>query len=127
MKNTLLLIVFALSSVWAFGQGGALGNFRTATPLPLGWTGGTTPGDLQIRNNFANQPINFFAGGAGPLFQRMTILGTNGFVGIGNGFTNPLYRLDVDNDININWQNIGDGYRMNGVTILQTPNFGGNT
>jgi hypothetical protein len=77
-KTQFIAIAFLLLlSGYAFGQGGALGNFRTAGALPLGWTGGTTPGSLEIRNNFAGQPINFFAGGP----QRMTILGTTGFVG----------------------------------------------
>ncbi|MEW6469356.1 MAG: tail fiber domain-containing protein [Bacteroidota bacterium] len=125
-----IMTLLVLISAYTFSQGGALGNFRPLVgALPLGWTAGT-PGDLQIRNDFAGQPIRFFTGGATLLNQRMIINGsggpTAGFVGIGNGL-NPLYRLDVDNDININWQNIGNGYRMNGVTILQTPNFGGNT
>jgi len=88
-----------------------------------GNTATTAPVNSRLGTMSPGNRLNIFAGGV----QRISVLGTNGFVGIGNGFTNPLYRLDVDNDININWQNIGDGYRMNGVTILQTPNFGGNT
>jgi len=63
MKITLLMTAFALSSVWVYGQGGALGNFRTATPLPLGWTGGTTPGSLEISElaNVLNSAIYLLA------------------------------------------------------------------
>ncbi|MGQ0827815.1 MAG: hypothetical protein ACT4ON_05420 [Bacteroidota bacterium] len=42
-------------------------------------------GSLEVRNDFAGQPINFFTGGAALANRRMTILGsggaTAGFVG----------------------------------------------
>ena len=55
----------------------------------------------------------------------MTILGTAsatpGFVGI--GLTTPAYRLDVQDNININItpNTYIDGYRIDGFTVLQVP------
>ncbi|MGQ0827817.1 MAG: tail fiber domain-containing protein [Bacteroidota bacterium] len=120
----IVMTILVILSGYSFGQGGAPGNFRPLVgALPLGWTAGT-PGNLQIRNDFAGQPINFYTGGAGPLFQRMTILGsggpTAGFVGIGNGLT-PTFRLDVQNDINVRTTGINEAYRINGITALQVP------
>ncbi len=81
------------------GQGGTPGNNRLFPTQFIGWNAGGA-GPLDIRNNFTNQPINFFAGNSGgPLFtptQRMTILGTTGFVGIGNGFTAPQSLLHLN-------------------------------
>jgi hypothetical protein len=68
-----------------------IGNTRPALPAFIGWDGaGLNPGSLEVRNNFSNQPINIFAGGA----QRATILGTTGFVGI--GVTAPVSLLHVN-------------------------------
>ncbi|MEW6469358.1 MAG: hypothetical protein AB1458_10550 [Bacteroidota bacterium] len=117
MKNRSLFLVTAFIAICHYGfsqstvSGIGFGNTRTTGLEFLGWNNLGVSGSLNIRNDFANQPINFLTGGATLGFQRMTIR-PNGFVGIGNGFTNPIFRLDVDNDININWQNIGDGYRQ---------------
>ena len=53
--------------------------------------------------------------------QRMTVIGptgaTQGFVGIGNAFTNPQYLLDVKGgDINVSTNN--DAYRIGGDKVL---------
>jgi hypothetical protein len=87
-----------------------------------GWNAATgIPLNIQHRGT---QDINFHTGGAGPAFQRMTILGTAsgptaGFVGIGNAA--PAYRLDVQDNINVNTTGFGNGYRINGFTVVQIP------
>ena len=103
MKTKSLLATFAIFimlSQMSFAQSTILGNVRPIVPAFLGWNGtGLFPGSLEIRNNFANQPINFFAGGAA--LQRGTILGTTGFWGVGLNFTTPAHLFDVrGGDIN---------------------------
>ena len=60
-------------------------------------------------------PINFQTNGT----QRMTIMNTTGYVGI--GLPAPLYPLDVQDNINVNTTGFLNGYRINGFTVLQTP------
>ena len=64
-----------------------------------------------------NQPLNFQTNGT----QRMTILNTTGFVGIGGGFLNPLHLVDVRNG-NIN---IGQGTGANIAGSPQSYMIGG--
>jgi hypothetical protein len=69
-----------------------------------------------------NFPVNFETNG----IQRMTILNTSGFVGIGNSGSalNPLWQLDVNDNANLNiayLTNPGFGYRINGNKILSNP------
>ena len=77
----------------SFAQVSILNNVRpVGPPWSLGWNGaGLFPGSLEIRNDFVlpPQPINFFTN----LFQRMTILGTNGNVGIGTPTPQTLQHL----------------------------------
>ncbi len=123
MKKIIPLVaLLSIISTSIFAQGGLGGNIRFGANF-LGFNAGV-PGDLQIHNNFAGQPINFFAGNSGaPLFtplQRMTILGTTGFVGI--GLTAPAFPLDVQDRINITNNNaLGFGYFINGFDVLQVP------
>ncbi|HWZ22796.1 MAG TPA: hypothetical protein VNW06_09095, partial [Cytophagaceae bacterium] len=67
------------------------------------------------------QAINFLTNST----QRMTILGTNGFVGIGTGLTTPVWQLDVNDNsnlnINYNTTGAGFGYRINGDKLLSNP------
>ncbi|HET7002045.1 MAG TPA: hypothetical protein VFI33_12075, partial [Puia sp.] len=98
----------------------------------VNWSTTTATGNVLFspRNNIlgttTNAPgggfldIRFFTNGV----ERMRLIGepnTNlGFLGI--GLTNPLYRLDVQDDINITNSNaLGFGYHINGFTVLQIP------
>ena len=115
MKKMLLFIItFCIASTYVFAQGGLGGNIRFGANF-LGFNAGV-PGSLEIRNDFTGpgQPINFFTNNT----QQMTILGPTGFVGI--GLSNPLYRLSVQDDINVNTIVLNTGYRINGIPILQT-------
>ena len=79
----------------------------------IGWTSGTnTP--LVIKNEDA-QPIHFYTNAGAGTFNnmRMTILG-NGRVGI--GINNPLWQLDVADEINISQPR--NYYMIGGETVL---------
>jgi hypothetical protein len=132
MKKTILLSVIITFAMNAFSQSdvaGIFGHQRQAGRF-VGWSPGvlgSVAGSLDVKNEFANQPINFFAGGAGAAFQRMTINGTTGFVGIGPNSLAPTFQLGVDNNININTNTYANntnntlGYRINGIKILNNP------
>jgi len=60
-----------------------------------------------------NQPLNFRTNNT----QRMTINDTTGFVGIGT--TAPAFRLDANDDINVNTNIHNRAYRINGFPVLQ--------
>lgn len=87
------------------------GNILTGIEY-LGSNAGAFP--LEIKTIPA-QPINFLTNN----IPRMTIIGTNGFVGI--GLPAPLYPLDVQDNINVNTTGFLNGYRINGFTVLQIP------
>ena len=79
----------------------------------IGWTSGTnTP--LVIKNEDA-QPIHFYTNAGAGTFNnmRMIILG-NGRVGI--GINNPLWQLDVADEINISQPR--NYYMIGGETVL---------
>lgn len=126
MKSPVNFLFFGFAllviNTCAFGQSDVaapgVGHFRVAGYY-CGWTPGpgSTPGSFDLRNDFAGQPINFFSGGAG--FQRGTILGTNGFWGIGLNFTTPNQLLTV-NSGNINVQDAinNNGYMIGNVMTM---------
>jgi hypothetical protein len=119
MKKLILILGCTLASLSTFGQAdiaGFFGHQRTAVRF-CGWSPGTgsVAGSFDLRNDFVNQPINFFAGGATPAFQRMTILGTNGNVGI--GITLPVQKLVVANG-NIDANTANTGYMINNTMTL---------
>jgi hypothetical protein len=120
-----LLIIFqqaySQSTINGFGPGG-----HSPLALPAlyycGWdaSGPANAIPFNIEHRGTNN-INFLTGGT----QRMTILGTAsatpGFVGIGLS-TPPLFRLDVQDNINITNSNVlGFGYFINGFDVLQIP------
>jgi len=76
-------------------------------------TGGnsTVAGDFLGSTN--NAAVRFQTNG----FQRMTIMNTTGFVGIGT--TAPAFRLDANDDINVNTNIHNRAYRINGFPVLQ--------
>lgn len=83
-----------------FGLNNILGTSGTTFPIP--------------RRN-----IRFFTNGG----ERMRLIGvpgpTLGFLGI--GLTNPQFRLDVQDNINVNTPTIYDGYRILGQRFLTMP------
>lgn len=90
-------------------------------PAPfVGWNGTGLGGarNLDIRNNYANQDINFFTnatGTTGSSIQRMTILNTTGFVGLGTA--TPTQKLEVDAG-NINVATPTNAYMLGGQNFL---------
>ncbi len=114
-KHTYLIIMLSIISISVFGQGGTPTNIRTGINF-LGFNAGV-PGDLQIRNNLVNQSINFFAGGTGPLFQRMTIQGTTGFVGINTAGPSQLLTVQSGN-INVTNGPQNNGYMIGDVMTM---------
>jgi hypothetical protein len=92
MKKNILFLCCSAITINSFSQsdvsGPFLGHQRTAGRF-CGWAPGlgSVAGSFDVKNEFANQDINFFAGVATAAFQRMTILGglpggaTTGFVG----------------------------------------------
>ncbi len=132
MKKSKKLIIAGLMSCFylqTFSQStisGGGGHAAGAGPAALfwcGWNAATTiPLNIQHRGT---DNINFFTGGNAPAFQRMTILGTAaanpGFIGMANGPFTPLFRLDVNDNINMNKTAlINQGYRINGQLVVQT-------
>ncbi len=89
-----ILVILVCTTGMTHAQTTVLTNVRPLLPPSfLGWDGtGGIPGSLEIRNDFAGQPINFLTGA----IQRMTILGTNGYVGIRT--VTPIFPLDVRAD-----------------------------
>jgi hypothetical protein len=90
------------------------GHFRSSTAFYVGWTPGpgSIAGSLDLRNDFATQPINFFTGGSAPAFQRMTILGsgpTPGFVGIGVTAPTEILHIHDGNNSSLHVTNGGTG------------------
>ncbi|MCS5550451.1 MAG: discoidin domain-containing protein, partial [Gammaproteobacteria bacterium] len=75
-------------------------------------------GDLCIFNNSTTKKIRFRSGGTHK--EKMTILCSNGNVGIGTNKTAPAYKLDVGGDINLT-----GSLRINGVA--QTFGGGGSS
>jgi hypothetical protein len=130
MKTQMKILLCALITILMFNQSQAqsdivgigTGHIR-ANGYYLGWNPTGVAGSLVVRNDFAGWPINFFTGGATPLFQRMTILGSGGpfagFVGINT--PTPGFRLEVDNDINLTNSVQNQGYRIGGIVVLQKP------
>jgi hypothetical protein len=80
-----------------YSQNTVQGNTASGAFEYLGWGGGTSK-DLYIQNNFGNKNIVLWTNDSSSTQQRMTILGSNGHVGIG---TTPITRLDVNGTINI--------------------------
>ncbi len=134
MKKLLVMLVFisAFTSL-LFSQGGNPGHLRVLGQF-LGWDGTGPAGTLQVRNDFASQPITFFTGGSTPLFQRMIINGstgpTAGFVGIGPNFTTPNYPLHLHTPgLGVNtfsqWTNgVSGNTAMDGLVIGIVDNAG---
>jgi len=62
MKRQLLIaVIFVCISEITFSQVKTLTNVRPASPAAqLGWDNSGTSGDLQIRNDFSSQPIDFY-------------------------------------------------------------------
>jgi hypothetical protein len=106
MTKTTLILGCMLGTLHSFSQSdvsGLLGHQRAAGRY-VGWDPtilGSVAGSLDVRNDFAGQPINFFTGGSAVSNQRMIINGstgtTTGFVGIGRGFTAPQSLLYLNN------------------------------
>ena len=126
MKKTILLLFCSAITINGFSQSDVSGpgvGHRRAAGRFVGWSPGllSVAGSLDVKNEFVNEHINFFAGGSTAAFQRMTILGTTGFVGVGNNFTTPLNLVDV-RDGNIN---IGQGIAGNIAASPQSYMIGG--
>ena len=119
MKYTFTYL-FALSILlcnlrFAYSQAtsGNNANFPVGANDYIGWTSGTnTP--LVIKNEDP-MPISFYTNAGAGAFNnmRMTILG-NGKVGI--GINNPLWQLDVADEINISQPR--NYYMIGGETVL---------
>jgi hypothetical protein len=91
-KTLSILICYVLfSNSFIYGQDSTL-FWRTS-----GNTTATTPPTNKLGTLGANTNLNIYAGGV----QRMVVLGNNGFVGIGNNFTNPSSQLHVAGDLRI--------------------------
>jgi hypothetical protein len=117
MKNQtyiLLIALIALSTVKSFGQITTSSNTPSGvSPEYVGWDGfANIPLDI-LTTNADN--IDFYTGST----FRMTLLGANGFLGI--GLTAPNFRLTVQDDINLipgGFPNFG--YRWEDSVILKT-------
>ena len=117
--NTIkVLFLCSLLNLATYAQTTNLTNNSTALPEFVGWSNlGTTPKHLDIRNQWgAAFNVRFFTNGS-PGNERGTILGTNGFWGIGNtGAFIPNQLLTV-NAGNTNVQNITTGIHNNGYML----------
>ena len=93
-----IAVCFLLSSA-TYAQVTTPANVANPPPEFLGWDNTGFAKHLDIKNQFGTAfNINFFTNGA-PGIQRMTILGSNGNVGIGTGFTAPASMLHLHNGI----------------------------
>jgi len=111
-KWTAVILFILLSNFIIKAQVSVLGNAGVATDYD-GWNATRLfPLTVAHKGDF---PINFQTNGT----QRMTIMNTTGYVGI--GLPAPLYPLDVQDNINVNTTGFLNGYRINGFTVLQTP------
>jgi hypothetical protein len=135
MKTIRLLFVFIIHVCFVktiYSQVTWLNNTRPGPGNFLGWNIGV-PGDLQIRNNFANQTINFWTNN----IQRMIITDggtatTNGNIAIGNnlpvGFT-PVSRLQshetTSQDNEVRFTNSATGVGVTDGFAIGTTNVGG--
>lgn len=91
MKKVILsfYFFFFMSSLIGYSQVTNGTNQSTINAEFLGWNNLGFPKSLDIRNNFTNQPINFFTNN----LQRMTILG-GGNVGLGTAAPVSLFHLN---------------------------------
>jgi hypothetical protein len=127
MKNSksMAIMLVALTiccNLKMFGQASSagLGNIPSAAQDYIGWKNGTqglgilTVPELTIKNEDP-MPISFYTNAGPGAFNnmRMTILG-NGKVGI--GINNPLWQLDVADEINISQPR--NYYMIGGETVL---------
>ncbi len=113
MKNLIFLILvsaFFTTNAQTWDQAG---NTITATSPYLG-TDGSSSEPLRIRtSSYTGNNILFQTNGAN---TRMTILGTNGNVGIGSA--NPLQLLDIAGNTTIS---SNSWYGINNARILSNP------
>ncbi|MBK8846781.1 MAG: hypothetical protein IPO27_09670 [Bacteroidetes bacterium] len=116
-KISLTIVMLILMQCALYGQTTILGNNRPAIgPNFLGWNNLGTPGTLEIRNDLANQPINFFTNN----LQRMTIRGNDGFIGMNN--PTPIFNLTVGS--NGPYPPNPGPYPDGGIIALGTSGFG---
>lgn len=91
--------------------------FSTSPADYLGWDATVTiPLEIRQKNTTSPQPIEFYTSN----LIRMIIDGPNGDVGIGIAPLSP-YKLNVDNDINLNSSAWSHGYWIGAKLILSTP------
>jgi hypothetical protein len=115
-KTSLISFALVLSANFLFAQNSW--NTTTVTGNDLSAPGRNNIfGTTGFPNPFGKRDIRFFTFG----FERMRLIGepgpTIGFLGI--GLTNPSFRLDVQDNINLNTTVINTAYHINGFTVLQ--------
>ena len=120
MKKHILLrsFIFGMILIASTSKAQVSHNLNFRVPFDfLGYNGVGFQGPLQIRNNFINQPIDFFAGGA----QRMRIFGNFGIPGLVK-----IYQNGVFNSNRINMQVGGpiESDAMHGAASDNTILFG---
>jgi len=107
LTTTSILIGIALFiSPFLYGQADTL-FWRTT-----GNTIATTSSTNKLGTLGANANLNIYAGGV----QRTIVLGTNGFVGIGNNFTSPVSLLHINafgNSVGCLFRTDGDNTKLN--------------
>ncbi len=109
MKNNLLFLFLCFFSLTAYAQNS---NPRWSI---AGNTAAEAPATKRLGTMSAGVPLNIYSGGT----QRAIFNGATGFFGV--GFLTPAYRLDVQDNINVNTTGFVNGFRINGFTVLQTP------
>ncbi len=120
MKKQNILINLAIALLLANSAYSQVTNLTTVAGPGTefgGWDGtGTNNKDYDLRSGFGSTyNMNFWLNG-NPGTKRMTILGSNGNVGM--GVASPAYKLDVNGDINMSYGSV-NAYKIEGLNVLR--------